>query len=117
MSLNICFNVGYSDLCKDEDNRIEHYKAVSTQDLIDIVEDGSFVDDVPAALCELQSRDYAKALSLAKEILVHKKGEEYLQSYIADFMLDYDYEVGFVYEFLEENDDVRIVRDRLMSDL
>ena len=92
---------------------MEFYKKIPTDDLVEIAEHGEFIDDIPTVLEELYDRDMEKGVALTKAILEHKKGDEYLQSWAAEFLLDNDFEEYYVTKFLNENSEVRAMYDSI----
>ena len=76
------------DEVNEWENRAEHYKSVSTADLVSIAEDGGFVEDIPAVLRELLLRDSTRSLHLAKSILENEKGDKFLWDWVREFLDD-----------------------------
>ena len=70
------------------DERATHYKSVSDLDLVKIVDNGSFVEDVPPALDELAVRKHPRVKELALAIVEKKKGDEFLQRWAQEFLDD-----------------------------
>ena len=88
MGLNICWWADCVDGGEGYLERVEYYKTSPTQDLIDIAEDGGYVDDVPPVLEELYGREPAKAIELAESILANNKGDKILQEWVKEVFLD-----------------------------
>jgi hypothetical protein len=80
------FNTAY--WAETYDERMAFYKTVPDSDLVKIVEDDSFLEDVPPALDELASRKHRRVEELARAIVEKKKGDEFLQSWAQEFLDD-----------------------------
>jgi len=74
-----------------DEERVDFYKTVSDLDLIRIVEYGGFLEDVPVAVSELNSRNYPNVVGLVRAIVEEKKGDEFLQNWAREFLYDIDY--------------------------
>jgi len=97
MALNYCWSDDY-------DEKIVFYRNSPTEDLIDLVRHGGFVDDIPIALRELAERDPVKAIESAKHLLENDECDWILQARVAEFVAEHDKE--YVTELLNRDDKI-----------
>ena len=81
-NLNICY------WAETDAERVEFYRNLPESELVDIVRDGSHVEDVPAALSELKARGCQGTRNLAQEIIDLNKGDSFLRDWVKEFLCE-----------------------------
>ena len=102
------------DVCywiDDEEPREQrkYYEMLETKTLIEIAKEGEALGHVEKIINILHEREPSTALSLAKSVLEHHKGDYVMQARMVEFMLEEGYEVSYANTFLNEKTEVRDV--------
>ena len=113
---------GDSYTLKDLEEQDAYYRSLEISDLIAIIEDGVYDDEMYSIIRVLRDKDFDVCMEMCRYILDNKIGDEYLQGSVVDQMRMYNYDkpeesaiLEYTNKFLDENVEVKALYESYNS--